>query len=126
MPGQALHLDHSTISFEDVVFETMQSLPDWVHEALDNVEVLVLDRADEDLDPDHEGLLGLYLGTPLAERGSDYAGELPDVIYIFREPHLEMNLERDELEAEIRKTLIHEVAHYFGFEDGHLDELGWG
>ena len=115
-----------TADFETVIYEAMQSLPDWVHEALDNVEVLVLEEADDHLDPDGEGLLGLYVGTPLAERGSDYAGELPDVIYIFRGPHLEMGLAKDELEDEIRKTLIHEVAHYFGFEDDHLDELGWG
>ena len=64
--------------FENVVHEVMASLPDWVHAALDNIDVLE-DEADEDIDPDGEGFLGLYLGLPLPERGADYAGELPDV-----------------------------------------------
>lgn len=112
--------------FETVVRETMHGLPDWVQDALDNIEVLVLEEADEDLDPDGEGLLGLYLGLPLPERGIDYAGELPDVIYIFRRPHLELGLPTEELREEIVKTLIHEVAHYFGIDDDHLDDIGWG
>ena len=112
--------------FETVVRETMSGLPEWVQNALDNIEILVLDEADDDLDPDGEGLLGLYMGMPLPERGVDYAGELPDVIYIFRLPHLELGLPAGELEEEIARTLIHEVAHYFGIDDDHLDEIGWG
>lgn len=112
--------------FETVVRETVDGLPEWVQNALDNLEILVMEEADEDLDPEGEGLLGLYLGLPLPERGVDYAGELPDVIYIFRQPHLELGLPPDELHEEIARTLIHEVAHYFGIDDDHLDEIGWG
>ncbi len=112
--------------FEAVVRQAMDSLPAWVHDAFDNVEILVADEADEDLDPDGQGLLGLYVGTPLPERGVEYAGELPDVIYVFRRPHLELDLPPDELCSEIAKTLIHEIAHYFGIDDDHLDEIGWG
>jgi predicted Zn-dependent protease with MMP-like domain len=111
--------------FEEVVFEAMDRLPDWVHDALDNIQVMVQEEADDELDPDGEGLLGLYVGTPLPERGVEYAGELPDVVYIFRRPHLEMGLPHDELRDEIVKTLIHEIAHYFGIDDDHLDEIGW-
>lgn len=109
--------------FETVVDQAMRSLPDWVHEALENIEVLVVDAPAE---PDQEGLLGLYVGLPLPERGSDYAGELPDVIYIFREPHLDLGLPARDLRREIAKTLMHEIAHYFGLDDDRLDELGWG
>ena len=112
--------------FEAVVRETVDGLPEWVPNALDNLEILVMEEADEDLDPEGEGLLGLYLGLPLPERGIDYAGELPDVIYIFRQPHLELDLPADELREEVARTLIHEVAHYFGIDDDHLDEIGWG
>ncbi len=112
--------------FEAVVADAVDRLPEWVHDALDNIELLVVDEADDELDPGGQGLLGLYVGLPLPERGADYAGELPDVIYIFRRPHLEMNLPTDELHDEIRKTLIHEIAHYFGIDDDHLDEIGWG
>jgi predicted Zn-dependent protease with MMP-like domain len=117
-------MNHS--QFEAVIQEAMDSLPDWVHDGLDNVEVLVVDEPDEDLDPEGQGLLGLYLGLPLPERGVEYAGELPDVIYIFRRAHLELGLSPDELRHEIARTLIHEIAHYFGIDDDHLDEIGWG
>lgn len=112
--------------FEAVILKAMDGLPDWVHDGLDNVEVLVVDEPDETLDPEGQGLLGLYVGTPLPERGSDYAGELPDVVYVFRRPHLELGLPPAELQDEIVKTLLHEIAHYFGIDDDHLDEIGWG
>ena len=112
--------------FETVVSETMDRLPDWVHEGLDNIEVLVVDEPDEELDPQGQGLLGLYVGLPLPERGADYAGELPDVIYIFRRPHLQLGLSPDELRHEIARTLIHEIAHHFGIDDDRLEEIGWG
>ena len=117
-------MNHS--EFEAVVRATMDRLPDWVHDALDNIEVLVVDEADKDLDPESQGLLGLYIGRPLPERGVEYAGELPDVVYIFRRPHLELGLSDDELRDEISRTVIHEIAHYFGIDDEHLDEIGWG
>jgi len=116
-------MDHD--EFESVVREAMANLPQWVHDGLDNVEILVVDGADETQDPEHEGLLGVYMGLPLPERGVDYAGELPDVIYIFRHPHLELGLSDEKLREEIAKTLIHEIAHYFGIEDDQLESIGW-
>jgi predicted Zn-dependent protease with MMP-like domain len=112
--------------FEDAVWDSLSRLPQWVRDALENIELLVEEEAGADLDPDGEGLLGLYVGLPLPERGVDYAGELPDVIYLFRRPHLELGLDQDGLHQEIAKTLIHEIAHYFGIDDDHLDEIGWG
>ena len=112
--------------FEAVVRQTMERLPDWVHDALDNVEILVVDEPNQELDPDGQGLLGLYVGLPLPERDSNHAGELPDVIYVFRRAHLELGLPPDQLRDEIARTLIHEIAHYFGIDDDHLDEIGWG
>ena len=112
--------------FEEVVRTAVAELPDWVHESLHNIEILILDEADEHLDPGGEGLLGLYTGVPLPERDANHAGELPDVIYVFRVPHLEMGLPPDGLREEIEKTVIHEIAHYFGIDDDHLDEIGWG
>lgn len=112
--------------FEDAVWGSLSRLPQWVRDALNNIELLVEEEAGADLDPDGEGLLGLYVGLPLPERGVDYAGELPDVIYLFRRPHLELGLDQDGLRQEIAKTLIHEIAHYFGIDDDHLDEIGWG
>ena len=112
--------------FENIVSEVTDGLPDWVREAFDNIDLLVMDEPDDVLDPEGDGLLGLYIGTPLPERGSDYAGELPDIIYIFRNPHLDLGLDPASLREEIAKTIIHEIAHYFGIDDDHLDEIGWG
>lgn len=112
--------------FEALVCSVMGDLPLAVREAFDNLQVLVLDEPDPDLDPDGAGLLGLYTGIPLPERSIEDSGQLPDVIYIFRRSHLELGLPPDELRIEIARTFMHEVAHYFGIDDEHLDEIGWG
>ena len=112
--------------FNAVVRETIDAMPAWVHDALENIEILVVDEPDEELDLESDDLLGLYTGVPLPERSVEDSGELPDVIYIFRRPHLELGLPPDELRDEIAATLIHEIAHYFGIDDDQLDELGWG
>ena len=112
--------------FESVVRRAFDRFPDWVREELEEIDILVVDEVDESLDPDHEGLLGLYIGVPLTERSLDQAGELSDIIYIFRRPHLELGLSDQELRKEIVTTLTHEIAHYFGIDDDQLDELGWG
>lgn len=112
--------------FDRVVQDVLDELPTWVSDTLEHIEVMVLDEPDEEWDPDNLGLLGLYVGTPLPERESNYTGELPDVIYLFRRPHLELGLPVLELQREIAKTLLHELAHYFGFDDETLDEQGWG
>ena len=78
------------------------------------------------LDIEADDLLGLYEGIPLTERSVEDSGVLPDVIYVFRQPHLDMALDREELIFEIETTLVHEIAHYFGIDDDHLDEIGWG
>ncbi len=76
-------------------------------------------------DDSSEGLLGLYEGTPLTER-YDYGDMvLPDVVTIFRLPICEMAADLDELEHEVRVTLIHELAHHLGIDDDRLHELGW-
>lgn len=117
-------MNHS--EFETVIGDTLERLPEWVREALHNIEILVVEQADEHLDPEGQDLLGLYVGLPLPERSANHAGELPDIIYIFRRPHLELGLTPNELRVEIAKTLIHEIAHYFGIDDDHLDSIGWG
>jgi predicted Zn-dependent protease with MMP-like domain len=112
--------------FEIAVQQVMDRLPDWVHQALENVEIRIEDEPVEILGPEAFDLLGLYDGIPLTERSVQDAGDLPDIIYIFRNPHLEMGLTREELVEEIITTLVHEIAHYFGIDDDHLDEIGWG
>ena len=112
--------------FETIVQQAMDSLPDWVHEALEHIEIRVVDEPGDEAEPGEEDLLGLYVGTPLTERSLDDIVDLPDVIYLYRRPHLDMDLTPGDLQEEIATTLIHEIAHYFGIDDDHLDEIGWG
>ncbi len=111
--------------FERIVDEALESLPSWVVEAVDNLHVVVEEWPDTEQDPDGEGLLGVYEGTSLQERGDSYSGLLPDRIVVFMGPHLELGLSPDALRDEIRKTVLHEVAHHLGIDDERLDALGW-
>ncbi|HXF73472.1 MAG TPA: metallopeptidase family protein [Actinomycetota bacterium] len=107
--------------FERLVAEAIDSLPAWVLERLENVDVVIEEEPPDD-DPD---LLGLYEGIPLTERGMDYAGVLPDRIVLFRRT-IEAEAEDDEdLKRIVADTVVHEVAHFFGISDERLRELGW-
>ena len=116
--------------FEQVIGEVMDRLPDRFREAVQNLSVIVEDEPTPDLlseleqDPD-EPLLGLYLGTPLPERIFGEDPVLPDQILIFRGPLERMCSDGEELREQIRVTLLHELAHYFGIEEERLEELGW-
>jgi predicted Zn-dependent protease with MMP-like domain len=110
--------------FEHVVDRVLDGLPDWVIDRIDNLVVVVEDRPTPEQDPDGQ-LLGIYEGTSLLDRSADYWGVLPDQITIFRLPHLELELDEAELEREIRKTVLHEMAHYLGIEEGRLHEIGY-
>ena len=107
--------------FEAVVDRVIEDLPDWVVDQIDNLHVVV----DETPSPELGDVLGVYEGVSLPERSADYWGAMPDRIVIFRQPHLEMGLGRQELESEIRKTVLHEIAHHLGIDDARLTELGW-
>jgi predicted Zn-dependent protease with MMP-like domain len=106
--------------FEEHVRAALDSLPREIARALENVAVVVEDEHPEDPD-----LLGLYHGVPLPERGSGYAGELPDKISIYRLPLEDSFPDPAELEREIRITVLHELAHYFGLDEDRIAELGY-
>ena len=112
--------------FEKVIDDALDELPDWALARIENLRVVVEEWPSEEQDPDDEGLLGLYDGIALPERGLDYVDVMPDTVWIFRAPHLQLGLEGDELREEIRRTVLHELAHYFGLGDDYLDEIGWG
>ena len=107
------------MTFDDHVKAALDSLPPHLAAALDNVAVVV-----EDEHPDHPDLFGLYEGIPLPERG-DMAGALPDRITIFRLPLEDEFADPQELEREIRITVLHELGHYFGLDEDRLAELGY-
>lgn len=109
------------MTFDEHVQRALDSLPADLRGAMSNVEVVVEEENAEEPD-----LFGLYLGIPLVERDSGYAGALPDKIAIYRRP-LEEDFGDDPelLEEEIRITVLHEVAHHFGIDEARLEELGW-
>lgn len=123
--------------FEAAVEEALASIPERFLEALENVAVVVEDEPDDYhfgiLDePDCRGasvqgdeLLGLYDGVSLPDRADGYDGDLPDVITVFKGPHERCFDSRAELVAEIGKTVVHEIGHYFGIDDERLLEMGY-
>lgn len=107
------------MSFDDHVGAALDSLPPDIAAALENIVVVIEDEHPEDPD-----LFGLYEGIPLPERG-DMAGELPDRITIFRLPLEDEFPDPADLEREIRITVLHELGHYFGLDEGRLADLGY-
>ena len=106
--------------FEEHVRAALDGIPAELARALVNVAVVVEDEHPEDPD-----LFGLYEGIPLPERGSGGHGELPDRIAIYRLPLTEEFPDPQQLEREIRITVLHELAHYFGFDEDRIAELGY-
>jgi predicted Zn-dependent protease with MMP-like domain len=105
--------------FEDHVRAALDALPMHIASALRNVAVVV-----EEENPDDPDLYGYYEGVPLPERG-DMAGQLPDRIAIYRRPLVADFDDPEELEEEIRITVLHELAHYFGLDEDRIAELGY-
>jgi predicted Zn-dependent protease with MMP-like domain len=112
-------------AFERAVDQVLDQLPEWVLDRIDNLVVVVEEQPTPEQDPEGEGILGIYEGVSLAERSGDYWGALPDQITIFRGPHLALDLHEHDLRAEIRRTVLHELAHHLGIDDRRLSELGW-
>ena len=98
------------MTFDDHVRAALDRLPPHLAEALKNVAVVV-----EEQDPDDPDLYGLWQSHEF----------LPDKITIFRRPLVQAFPEPEELEEEIRITVLHELAHYFGIDEDRLDELGY-
>jgi predicted Zn-dependent protease with MMP-like domain len=109
--------------FSALVAEALDSIPPALGRLMDNVAVFV-----EDV-PRIYGLLGLYEGVPLTKRAAyGYASgtfPLPDRITVYRVPICAICRDEAEVVRQVRITVIHEVAHHFGIDDGRLDELGW-
>jgi len=122
MAGDGAWLSRS--AFERLVGEALDGLPPQFAELLENVAVVVEEEPDPavldemGMDEDEE-LMGLYLGVPLPERGSQYQS-LPDRIAIYRGPVLRCCGSRREIVREVRETVVHELGHYFGLEDEEM------
>ncbi len=105
--------------FEEMVATALDGLPEELGKLIQNVAVTV------EHGPGPPGLLGLYQGVPLTSRTSQYAGVLPDRITIYRRAICAICRTEEEVADQVRRTVIHEVGHYFGIDDNRLRELGW-
>jgi predicted Zn-dependent protease with MMP-like domain len=101
------------------VQEALDSLPAELRDRISNVEILV----DEE-PPAGRPLLGLYQGVPLTRRSSQYGAVLPDKITLYRGPLLRLyGRDPDRLRQEVRRVVLHELAHHFGISDERLIEI---
>lgn len=117
-------------AFDRLVEEALSSIPEEFRAKLDNIELLIADWPTREqlkragLGPG-QTLLGLYQGIPHIRRGSRYGLVSPDTIIIFRGPILALGRTRSGVAHLIRRTVLHEIAHHFGFDEERLRELGY-
>ena len=111
--------------FEQLVARAIDSIPDELHDRLENVDVVVADQ------PTHEqlamlgkkrgeSLLGLYEGVPLTKRSRGYGLVPPDKITIFQKPLESICRNDTQIIDEVRRVVLHEIAHHFGISDRRL------
>jgi predicted Zn-dependent protease with MMP-like domain len=110
--------------FESCVEEALASVPAVFCKYLENAVVVVEEEpSQEDFDesdtPDEEELFGIFRGVPFFDRGT-MVTSLPAQIAIFRGPILRLCQTRGEAIREIRDTVVHEVGHMLGLEDGEM------
>lgn len=127
--------------FEQAVADALDSIPEEFLDELENVVILVQDEPDEELYSGSENslpqdaycaeesgeILGFYDGCSLIERGDDYGafGDYPDTITIFKGPHERLEGGREAILEEIRRTVVHEIGHFFGMDEDQIDEMGY-
>jgi predicted Zn-dependent protease with MMP-like domain len=106
--------------FEELAAEALASLPPSLSSVMENVAIIVEDEAQG------RNLFGLYEGVPLTQRGPmSYTGVLPDRITLYQSAICRYCSSEEDVRIQVRKTVIHEVAHHFGISDPRLQELGW-
>lgn len=116
-------------AFEELVWEAIDELPEAIRGRIHNLEIKVRDAPTQEEiefgEVEHaDELFGLYEGTPLTERASDYAMVTPDLITIFKLAHEVECDTMEQMRVEVRSTVRHELAHHFGIDDDRLEALG--
>lgn len=114
--------------FDRLITRAMDELPQKYIRGLENVAIVQADEPTPEqklkmkLD-DHHLLLGLYEGIPLTQRGNGYSFVLPDKITLFKHAILAVSRNEMQLFEQIKRTLWHEIAHYYGLNHRRIDEL---
>ena len=124
------HPQLTTEAFARVVEQAIARIPERIRRHLENILISVKQQPDTEmveemgLAPD-EPLFGIYWGVPLTERSLADPPLYPDTIYIFQQPLEAFCTNREELLEEIEITVVHEIAHLFGFSETDLEALGY-
>ena len=121
-------MELSDQEFDRLISQAMDELPQEYIKGLDNVAIVYADQPDEHQSKKaglREGnlLLGLYEGIPLTRRGGNYTFVLPDKITLFKYPILMVSRDPQSLFEQIKRTLWHEIAHYYGLDHDRIDFL---
>ncbi len=115
--------------FEAVVHEALGEIPQDLAEKIENLDIFIEDypspEVQQEMGVSRRGLLGFYHGVPQSHRGPYYGNTLPDRIYLYKANLESISPSRERLKEEIKRTVLHELGHYFGIDDQRLRELGY-
>jgi len=116
--------------FESLVEKALEQIPTPFMQAIQNVAILVEEWPDPDVVEEITGcrgelIYGLFSGTPLSQQHIEDSGVLPPVIAIYQGPLVEDFPELDQLIAEIKITLVHEIAHFMGLDEEAVRAYGY-
>jgi predicted Zn-dependent protease with MMP-like domain len=115
-------------NFEKLVEEALAELPKEFKKLIDNLVIMVEKEAPPEVyrqtgTHPYGRILGTYHGIPYKHRGPYYGNIPPDVIVIYQKPIEEIFVTEEEIKKEVRKVVIHEIGHYFGFSDGEMKKI---
>jgi len=116
--------------FDALVAQAIDSLPPALLARIRNVAIVVENapspaQLQRNHVPPGDTLLGLYEGIPLTQRTSHYGNVVPDKITLFQAPiEATAEYDPDRIREQVKRTVVHELAHYFGIDDDRLEELG--
>jgi predicted Zn-dependent protease with MMP-like domain len=116
--------------FEQLVADALATLPPQIIDRMDNVAITVQEwpsrsQLDSSRVPPGSTLFGLYQGVPLTRRSSHYGMVPPDRITIFRGPLTRYFATPEAIAEQVRKTVVHEIAHHFGMGEAQIASLGY-
>lgn len=130
MGGKHRMTDLSLSEFEALVEQAVAALPEEILAYMDNVAITVADWPSARVlnrtqTGDRRQLFGLYEGVPLTRRGAHYNLVTPDRITLYRGPLQAACRTLDALRDQVRRTVVHEIAHHFGIDEARIRELGY-